>query len=857
MSPLVPAVPAGVRLVTSGLGRELRHRAGAAACVLLAAGGIGMAAASAPLFLSAARSASLQQSIAGACPASSGLSAEAFVPMRATDPGVHDAAVAAAVADIDALGGPIRTTVGPTLRLHDVPVRLLHRDGLAEEVTILADAGGDGALVAATVQEATGVQPGDDVSLELYAGRGSTVRVRGIYQDVVREPRRRSLCSMVPVVYGGLDPPPAPVLVDRATALRVGSELDDDGSLLWELPLEVDGLDAEEAAVLGRRLRAAVTELSETGLFAAQGRQGVGASLGEHVALAEDTAGAATPAVTTLAAAAVGLGLVLLVVSAWQWARSLGATAELLDGRGGEPAVAGARVTVAALLPAVAGLAAGWAAAGPIVRRLGPSADLDAVAAGDARRLVVLLVPVAVAAIAVPAVAHRPGRAGAGPPGWFLPAGLASAALAVAAGYELAGDDRPAPRGPGRLPEIDRFAVLFPLLALLAAALLGAVLVAASLRRIGGRPPSPRRPAVYLARRRLGHQRRSVATSFAAASLAVGMFAYGATIDASTDATARARSLDAVGGDASVFLPAGVDPPALPGTTAVRRDSAVLGTGTRTTRVQLVGIDPATFASTVPWRSSYGVGSAEEVAATVAAGGAYVLGLELAGGEGVIDLGSHLPDEAIAVDVITGLDGFPTLDGRTATLVLDAGLLPNDVVGAGTTEVWVRGEVPDELRTLVGPEDVLTAGEVLDGPAASARRWGAGYTAAVAAGFGMLLLLAVAVAAQRRRGAGLTTLLDRMGLRPGAAWRSTAIEVAVPVLAGLALGAALSGVVTGVVLDPLDAEPGAAVGAVRTTPTAELGALTVGTVVAVAVASRTALATTRRRAAGVIGVDRG
>jgi hypothetical protein len=98
----------------------------------------------------------------------------------------------------------------------------------------------------------------------------------------------------------------------------------------------------------------------------------------------------------------------------------------------------------------------------------------------------------------------------------------------------------------------------------------------------------------------------------------------------------------------------------------------------------------------------------------------------------------------------------------------------------------------------------------------------------------------------------VTTLLERMGLQPGAAWRSTAFEVGVPVLAGFALGAVFAPIVTGIVLDPLDAEPGATVGAVRTVPVDVLLGLAAGTLAAVAFASHVALVATRRRTAGVV-----
>jgi putative ABC transport system permease protein len=848
---------AGLRLVTTGIGRELRHRSGAALCVGLAAGSIGLAAASGPTFLSSARSAALAQAIEGACPASSGLTAIGPPIFNAEYVGQIDAVVAGAVEGIDVVAEPMFTSIGPGARVGDVRVEVLHREGLVEELTVLDDAGGDGVFLAASVHEATGIGAGDEIVLAPVAGTQgeSAVRVRGVYQDLTREPRRRSLCSIAFEVYGGVDPPPSALVADRATALRIGADLQGDGSLRWEVPLATTSLDAEAALDTARRLRRASTALLETGGFDSFDTS-VGVELGEYVRIADDTAGATTPAVSTLAAAGAALGLVLLVVSSWQWTRSLAATADLLDGRGAEPSFAGARVAAAALVPVVVGLLAGGALAGPLVRAFGPSEELEPSALADARRLVLLLVPVALVAVTVTALAQRPRRAAAGPPAWFVPVGLTAAVLAAAAGYELSGEERPPPRRPGQLPEIDRFAVLFPLLAMLAVALLGAATVAAVLRRVGGRPGSRRRPALYLARRRLGHQRRAAATSFAAAALAVGMLAYAATLDASTDATALARARATIGADASAVLPVGVDDPGLPGTTPVRVGEGTLRTGSRTTRVVVLGIDPGTFADVAAWEDAYGR-DVDDVADGVADGGGFLLGIDLPPGEAELLMGPASTAAGVPLD-IAPLAGFPIHHGRTPTVVIDDRRLPDDVVGGGVRQVWIRGEVPGPLLELVGEDGVQTAADQQHGAAVSARRWSAGYTVAVAAGFGALLVLAIAVAAQRRRSGAVAVLLERMGLHVGAAWWSAAVEVAVPVLAGFATGALVARGVATVVLDPLDAEPGATVPMLTRTPVAALLLLVAMTVAAIAGASRLAVMATRRSAAtAVAGVPGG
>lgn len=849
----------GLRLLTAGLGRELTKAPATVAALTLSTIVLALALTSGPMFRSTADNALLETSLDGACAFTLGMTASAELAMWPSDvpddvpaghtgfiddlPVLDESAVRAAGA-LTTPGEMVRTTIGPVLlaatepdsnRSDQFAVRLFARDGIADEVTLLDGSRSGGVLVASTVSENLGVSPGDT----LVVGENdeqTTVTVAGVYQDLTREPRRRSLCSLADEAYGGLDPPPPLMIASPDEAARIGAATFGMAEFRWEVPIATD-LGIENATQTAAELQTAIDRLTEDHLlFPGQVREASGTNnVSRLVVAAQRTGSELAPTVDTLSLAGAALAFVLLSVVSWLWAAAVAQERHLLLARGAPAAWLPARLGIAAIVPVTTGLGLGWVGARRLVEWLGPSSVIERSAVTDSTTSLWIAGPVALAVVVVAAAAQRDPASPSGRSRLMEVTGLVSAVAAIAAAYELRTRGPVAAESSTGEVTVDRFAVLFPVLLLVAASAVGAIAIAEVLA-IRGRVTS-RRPAWFLARRRLAHRRRAVATSFAAAALAVGMLSFGASMLASSQTNAEARARDALGSDTRIAV-SGATPTGLPnGATAVRRMTATLrsgGTqpGAGTNRVEVLAVDPATLADAVYWRGDYGRRSAAEVASllsttTDARVPVVVLGVDNRHNDAELRLGIS-GSMSVDVTVVARLPDFPTRSG--SVVVIDAASLPESgSIPLGVAEVWAR----DGVDVPVGPSDVVTTTtDFLEQPTEVTRRWAAGFTLAVAAGFGVLLLVAVASAAQGRRTGALALLLGRMGLSSRGAFGSGLVEIAAPVVAGFVWGTCWALVSAAVVVGPLQSVPGS-VGARTSMPAAVIAGVLVATLLAV------------------------
>lgn len=853
------------RSVWIGARRELAHAGipgiATALSVLALAGALALG----PLYLSSVRSAALRTGLEGACPLNLGVAFRA--PIVGADAaselaaGERETAARIATVDSDLVGPPVRTIIGPIIRVSTaarspgpalgVPVRLLQRDSADRSLTVLDDAGGDGVWVASSVSEAYGaIHAGDQIALSATAGRATSVRVRGIYQDLTRAPRSSAWCSLERIVYGTNDTtPPSPLLADRATATGLMRELGVDGQALWEYPVATRHLELSTATRLADKLRAAVADEPHARTF---GRS-ADSTLIAFTRLAERTGAAVDPVVQMLSLAATLVCAVLLAASAWLWGRRNASHASILDARGVSRSVAVGRIALVALVPTAVGIAGALVLAPTLVRAAGPSHDVAALELLDPWR------DVGLAAIIIVGVAggaalglRRPRDRTASPTTALALGGVMAGAFALVARSEIAGGTSTAPPRSGDVPVVDTFAVLFPILVFVSVALLGAAAFARAIRR--ARPSGWRRTAWALAGRRLAHGGVAVAASFGLALLSVAMAAYGLTLWRSTEATNLARARDSLGSDAVVRLPAtsNVDLPAR--STEVRRLAAVLRGDGGSLRVDVVAVDPSTIADAVHWRSEYGATDATSVAQALGgptpSDGLLQLGVihvdeSVVGANPalVLSRGAHVD---LATTIQARLSGYPSVAPSRATVLVDAATLPADALDLATREIWIRGSAPSSF--LQADPNARTVTDVLDEPGSAVLRWSARFTLGMSIGFGALVLVAIALATPRRR-RSLDVLLARMGVTPTMARRARAIEIGVPVLSGLVVGVVVAVWTVFDVADPVVGNVGR-IGAVMSVPLTLLALLAVGVMIGVSFSART-----RRTVSGLVGRD--
>jgi len=364
------------------------------------------------------------------------------------------------------------------------------------------------------------------------------------------------------------------------------------------------------------------------------------------------------------------------------------------------------------------------------------------------------------------------------------------------------------------LPPIDVLSLLFPLLFLagclgLAARLLRVVLLFT--RRLGRRWPM----AWYLAVRRLAAERGAVLVLAGLAAMAVGVVAYGNGLVRSTNATVEAKTGVDLGANVAVRFGSGDGvPPGLAGRATQVRAEGTGDYGDR--RVDLLVVDPATFAQGAYWDSSLAYrslsGLMNELSAPTVDGSVpaiVVNGSVPASGELVA---SDRPNLKTQVRVVDSIATFPGMTPAAPMLVMAEGRA-TDLEARMNRLVWTKA-TGDEVRKAAADAGrpivyLVDAQQITDSSPALPIVWTFSFVQALGVMVGLLAIVALVAyldARQRARSVA-TALLARMGLSARRHWRSLVAELAV--LAGVAvvLGAGLGWIAVRAVHHHLDPIP--------------------------------------------------
>jgi putative ABC transport system permease protein len=369
--------------------------------------------------------------------------------------------------------------------------------------------------------------------------------------------------------------------------------------------------------------------------------------------------------------------------------------------------------------------------------------------------------------------------------------------------------------------QVNGLLVAFPLLGIAGAAiLLGRLLVLAlpALRRFAARRSS----AVFLAVNRLAAAPLATATLLVALTLPVAVLGYTATLTASAQTTLDAKVGVQVGAARALVSVARITPDAgtdAVGTVVDRYDGSaelVGADGTaRRPELQVLAVDPETFARTAFWEDSFADVPLPELLAAlngpevdgrlpvVAAGlpegdpnlrvGRLELGVE------VVDTARVLPGRRIGGPVVlVARDRMPEI-AREANSDRVSELWTNGPADPATEALLAAG---GESPRVVEPVDVLTTANFLG------ITWTFGYLSALAVFVGVIAiggLLLYLEARSRTRVSGYV-MARRLGLSRGAHLRSLVVELIGVAVVGLVLGALLAGAAVAVVYRRLDVD---------------------------------------------------
>jgi putative ABC transport system permease protein len=674
-----------------------------------------------------------------------------------------------------------------------VEVRLISRTDALSNVTVLERSGTAGAWLADVTATALGAEAGDELT---FAGNGTetTVPVAGIYRDVLAEPRNPFWASLDDFIYprpGADTRPPVPVLLELDDYLAVDQALlDDQDAITWEFLLPSPPVSIQEAERLRGVLLGFGAPLSDQSSEVGAAFTAVGFTepLSGWLDLTNDVIDQIGPPVRALMLAVVVLALAVLGGAGVFVVRRRRVEYALLDARGVALWRIAGRTVGEVLLPVALGVGLGWLGGLLIVDAVsGEGVSSEDVVSTAVRSVlivggcaVVLLALVVARSVADLSATERGGvrRAAARAP-WEV----VVLVLAVLAFVGLRSGDTGGP--------IDPLFLLFPVLVL--AGTVG--LVVRGLRRL---LPALRSTgtswatAPYLAVRRLTAATRGALALLTVSAVAIGVLVYAGTVAASLQAAADEAAGLAVGSDVAVSYAGSFDGDGA--AIALTDVGRIERSGLQGDDVQLdvLLVDPATFADAAFWRDGFSDVSLEELMARLDEDPDPRVPIVVAGdvraqAQPVL----RLPGFDVPARVVGTASAFPGMVGDRPVVVADRDAIELVVEASdyslerflAETQVWGRGSEAEVVEaTAAGGASVLSsvsAAALRDTPEylAIASMLRLLIAVGAVAGSVVFVVSALYLAARQRQAEVAYALSRRMGLARGTSRRSLLLEV--------------------------------------------------------------------------------
>ncbi len=849
-------------------------------------------AASPALFLSSASSATLRRLVAARCPdaaypvvraqaAGGGPAATSIADLRRAA-ALQRRSVATAteldhripqVLAAHDLPGPERVWVsagaaaptlpGPRAELRDVS--WMYRSGALAHVHPIADlAGRDGIWVQESAAAAAGLRIGSTVAVGIRR-----ILVVGVFADINGSAPGPFWCSQTALFSAtNINQSFVPKLVlctSPAIFLASQGGLTQTMTLDWWSPIETRGLTLSRAHDINVAAAAAVASLSRSreeqrrdDVFVSAQAGGAQNSLPNMEVRARLVHRGLLAPVVPIGAVGSLIALFLVIACGGLWADRRSREVTLLLARGvGAPAL-GLKAVLELSIPALAGVAAGWAVAVGLVRVVGPSSALDHSAPVQAAVFSALAGAVGLVSVgAAGAIRARKvfervgGRRRIGYPRWpweLIPLGLAALAF-----WRLH-DEKPVDVING-VAEVNLHLVTFPLLAIIGLAGLGIRVIVAGLplvRTWGAGRSVP----TFLATRRITATVIVSAAILGVVALPISLFLYSSAITGTTQKTVDAKSAVYSGAPHVIVS---VEPISTNARTE-RVGSVVTrlsgqGVDLDGQQVEIIGVDPRTFVRFAIWHDQYATESLRTIASGLGGkdNGPAPIAIWYPRGQGSPHVNAarlHVGAVTIPVESVATVRAFPGVQDVYDPLIV----IDDDRLGAAITdptaqrryEFWTKTDSP-AVRAALAAQDVhalfvLSPAQVIDLTDYVAITWTFGYLEVLA-----LLIAAVAVGglllhvATRQRAQVISYVLTRrMGLRRATHGLSLLIEQLTIVVAALLLGTALSAATVELVYRRLDVDPVHPPPPLLSVPLIQLTASAAGAVAVAAVAAAVA-----------------
>jgi len=833
-----------------------------AVVLAVAAAVLAAAASSGPLFVSAATDATLAGQLAKGCQQGVGLTSTAadlfhgFAsgpdPLAAQMFDLHKTVRSQVVGTPAYLLPPVRqvysmhlgvTKPGSTGQAY---VTVMAKDGALDNVQVMsgARAGGlrSGVWLADTSAAAVGAKPGDTVTIsgETTGVPPVTLPVAGIFRDLQQTVAGPYWCDDLSVIYAFGNAPRFPLmLVDTATAGRLGAALRLDLTDITSWGVDGAGLDVDEATALDHHLndvtntmpramadaRLAAFKQAFPGqqmdeLVAFGGRENTQTRFDLATKRARFVSDVLPSTILPITVAAIAVALLLVGGSASFWFERRRREVDVLLAHGVSPSALGVKAVLESAAPVLVGAAGGYFLGDFLVGALGPSRVVSARAVRQAIVFTGVATLVGALCLAVVAtmrcsarerlsVQHR---------SWLrkfpwdvvIPGAAAGIVAAVASSGALATNTEG-----GAVARIDPVVLIVPLLGFLAATALCGRLAVLFLRRVRSR--GDRLPNVgWLAWRRITGMPAACALLIGAVALPTAVGIYGATVNASVHRTLDDQNRLLIGADVVIDLKdAAKVPPSLQGRASLvlRRDHPALND----TLVSVVGVTPEDFATNVFWDNAIPGPSVPDLIRQLKDDGPGKPLRAIFSGAAPANSTLHFvegsADVEVPVDVIATPQLLPGAQAGYPVMFVNLAALQRFGTN-GTYEFWIRGDADSAEAALntagiayghVGIADNVTDGSYVQPVSYTFSFLTALVTLAAAVAAGALLLYLDARARSRRLALVLTR---RMGLSKAAHFGSIVIELAVTMMVGIAVGVALAVIATKALQSRFNVDPG-------------------------------------------------
>jgi putative ABC transport system permease protein len=708
-----------------------------------------------------------------------------------------------------------------------IEVRIMGLGDFRDHIELVDGAHGEGAYIDRRTSEWIGAGPGDDViftyEVFFFDGRSEIITVpltvTAVYEDLYNQYLDPYWCTfqqeISPNALGDL--PPAPLLLDV-------DSFQDDPELFhsiyggghepgqWQVPIRIEGLTvaaAYRAAETIEETSANVESLLEEAL--SEDLTGFELALDSELLPVTDRVRSQIDALHTsifpLAAVVLLAGIGLLGAAGSYWVERRRSELELLSTVGVPPAGIAVKAGLELLLPVAGGALLGCALGNLVIGLVGPSPDIEVLARRDG--LLVTIAATGTGLLAAALVAGVKARGLLDPVRgrnrdlslrWPL------IVLSIVAAFmvrSLIGDQAVTLGENVVVGSVDPLVLFFPVLVLLAAVLLISELVTLArplIYRLGRISHSG-----FIASRRILSAPAVALALLAGAAVPVAILVYSADLARSATISIDAKGKTSIGSDVSTLIYRIEDlPPALDGnsTIVVKLERARLDRLT----VDVIGVDPATFADGGFWLSTYADRPLDRVLADLTtASGQSVLNAVVANGAvsgGVVD------NDAMdfEVEVVGSISAFPGSVLDRPLLIVDRSRLQEllapeeDRIRGADYMIWSRGLDEAEIDGILADSEMgfaftIAADTTLDQLKFAVIVWTFEFLRLYAALAGLIVIASVLIYSDtRQRARNLSyALARRMGLTRRDHAVAGLIEVGALTMVGALAGIAVGG----------------------------------------------------------------